>query len=95
MNKLNKLICLGAAALFLSALATNVMAEGKADAKAKPAYPLTTCVVSGEKLDDMGKPYVFDYKGHEVRLCCKKCLKKFDKDPEAYLKKIEAANVKK
>ena len=60
------------------------------DAKAKP-YPSDKCPVSDEKLGDMGKPYVFDYKGQEVKLCCKSCKKDFDKDPAKYLKKIEAA----
>lgn len=56
---------------------------------------LTTCPVSGDKLDgDMGKPYVFTYKGQEVKLCCKSCKKKFDKDPEKYLKIIRAADQK-
>jgi YHS domain-containing protein len=57
--------------------------------KVKP-YPLTTCVVSGEKLGgDMGDPYVFVQDGQEVKLCCKSCLKDFKKDPAKYLKKIE------
>jgi YHS domain-containing protein len=53
---------------------------------------LTTCPVSGEKLGDMGKPYVFEYKGQEVKLCCKSCKKDFDKDPEKYMKKIREAD---
>jgi YHS domain-containing protein len=62
------------------------------DAKAgKPAYPLTTCVVSGEKLGSMGKSYVHEHKGKEVQFCCKSCLKSFDKDPAKYLAKIEKA----
>ena len=39
---------------------------------------LTTCPVSGEKLGEMGKPYVFVYKGQEVKLCCPGCKKDFD-----------------
>jgi YHS domain-containing protein len=52
---------------------------------------LTTCPVSGEKLGEMGEPYVFVYKGQEVKFCCPACKKDFDKDPERYLKKIRAA----
>ena len=56
--------------------------------KVKP-YPLNTCLVSGEKLDgDMGKPYVFTYKGQEFKLCCPACKKDFDKDPARYAKKL-------
>ena len=57
-------------------------------------YPLTTCVVSDEKLGEMGDPFVFQHEGTEVRLCCKKCLDKFNKDPEKYMKKIEEAAAK-
>lgn len=63
------------------------------DAKAKP-YPLTTCVVSGEKLGEMGKPYTFKHEGREIQLCCKSCLKDFKKDPAKYVKKIEEAEAK-
>ena len=52
---------------------------------------IKTCLVSGEKLGEMGKPYVFVYQGQEVKLCCKGCLKKFDKEPAKYLAKINAA----
>jgi YHS domain-containing protein len=56
---------------------------------------LTTCPVSGDKLDgDMGKPFVFIYKGQEVKLCCKHCKKDFDKNPKIYLAKIRAADKK-
>jgi len=57
----------------------------------KTTYPLTTCIVSGEGLDEMGKPYVFTYEGQEIQLCCKGCKKKFDKDPAKYMKILDAA----
>jgi YHS domain-containing protein len=62
-------------------------------AAATPPKPdkMTTCPVSGEKLDSMGKPYVFTYQGQEVKLCCSGCKKDFDKDPAKYLKKIQDA----
>lgn len=63
------------------------------NAKAKP-YPLKTCVVSDEKLGEMGKPYVFTHEGREVQLCCKSCLKDFKKDPAKYIKKIDEAEKK-
>ena len=55
------------------------------------AYPLKTCVVSGEKLDSMGKPYVFTNGNQEVKLCCKDCLKDFKKDTAKFTKKIQEA----
>ena len=56
---------------------------------------LKTCPVSGDKLGgDMGKPFVFVYKGQEVKLCCSGCKKDFDKDPDKYMKLIRAADKK-
>ena len=77
--------------LFGIILATGLAARAE-DAKPTPDL-LTTCAVSGEKLDgDMGKPYVFTYKNQEVKLCCKSCKKDFDKDPDKYIVKIRAAD---
>ena len=62
------------------------------DKKATP-YPLKTCVVSEEKLDEdpKMKPYTFTHDGQEVKLCCKSCLKDFKKEPAKYMAKIKAA----
>ena len=62
-----------------------------ADAPPAAPYPLDTCVVSGEKLGSMGDPYVVEHNGVKVQLCCKGCLKKFLKNPDAYLAKLAAA----
>ena len=79
--------------LLVLPFSTRAADEKKAD-KAKP-YPLKTCVVSDEKLGgEMGEPYVFTHEGHEIKLCCKSCLKDFKKDPAKYLKKVEAAEKK-
>src|SRR5437870_7640356 len=55
-------------------------ADQKSDAKIKP-YILKTCVVSGEKLGEMGKPYVITNDMREIKFCCKDCAKDFKKDP--------------
>lgn len=78
------------AALLALPLAGFTADETKA-AKPKP-YPLDKCVVSGEKLGDHGKPYVFIHEGQEIKLCCKDCVKDFKADPAKYLKQIEEAN---
>ena len=57
----------------------------------KAAYPLTTCVVSGEKLGEMGDAIKYQYQGREVQFCCKGCIKAFEKDPAKYLKLIDDA----
>ena len=62
--------------------------------KSTDNYPLTTCVVSGEKLGEMDKPYIYKYEGREVRFCCKHCLKDFNKDPQKYMKKLDEAEKK-
>ena len=63
--------------------------ENAASAEAVKPYPLETCIVSDEKLGEMGKPVVFVYQGQEIKFCCKSCRPKFDKDPAKYLKKID------
>ena len=80
-----------ALAIALTAALGTVRAEEKPAAK---PYPLTTCVVSGEKLGSMGKPFVYDHEGREVRFCCKNCVKDFKKEPAKYLKKLDDAGKK-
>ena len=65
----------------LAACADEAKDKPKADAK---PYPLTTCVVSGEKLGSMGKPVVVTHEGKEIQLCCKSCIKDFKADPAKF-----------
>ena len=78
--------------LFAAALALGIWGVARAE-EAKPVekYPLDTCVVSDEKLTEMGKPYELEYEGQKILLCCKGCAKKFKADPAKYLAKITAA----
>jgi hypothetical protein len=92
MKKLKTLTALALTVTFATAPLAGFAAEKK-DEKAK-AYPLDKCVVSDEKLGEMGKPYVFKHEGREVQLCCKSCLKDFQKEPAKYIKKIEEAEKK-
>ena len=87
-TRLQKFIVTGAALLALTAI------TARAEDKKAPPTPdkMTTCPVSGDKLGEMGKPFVFEYKGREVKLCCPDCKKDFEKDPGKYMKKIEAAD---
>jgi len=57
-------------------------------------YPLSTCPVSGAKLGAMGEPVVYLHHGREIRFCCKGCVPKFKKDPDKYLRKIDAGIIK-
>jgi YHS domain-containing protein len=85
-------ICL--LAITLAAIALTFSA--RADDRTPPTPDqLTTCPVSGEKLGgDMGAPYVFTYKGQEIKLCCPHCKKEFDKNPDKYVALIRAADKK-
>jgi hypothetical protein len=88
-----KLLFAGVVAAAL--ISFGAMAADTDTGKAVKPYPLKTCVVSDEKFGgDMGDPYVFTYKNREVKLCCKGCLKDFYKEPEKYVKKMEAADKK-
>jgi len=79
-------------AVLLTGLAAGVLSARADDKKAKP-YPLKTCVVSGEKFEGSEmKPHEFVHEGQTIKLCCKSCLKDFNKEPAKYLRKIEEAS---
>ncbi len=87
---------LTAAALAVTVLTGPFVAlagDEKPASKPKP-YTLKTCIVSGEKLGEMGKPFAFTYEGREIKLCCPDCQKDFKKNPAKYVKKIEEAEAK-
>lgn len=75
----------------LIALTLGTAAVRAADEVKKDTYPITTCVVSGEKLGEMGEPYIMQHEGREIRFCCKKCRRDFLKDPARYLKILDNA----
>ena len=58
--------------------------------KPKP-YPLKTCLVTGDGLDDMDERVSTVYEGQTFEFCCKPCLKKFNKNPGKYVKALEKA----
>lgn len=91
MNIIKKSIMAAAAATLLAAPLAGLAADKKTPPK---PYTLKTCAVSEEKLGDMGKPFVFEYKDREIKLCCKSCKKDFDKDPAKFIKKMEEAEKK-
>ena len=83
------------AVVLLAGFAAAPLRASAAEAKEKlKPYPLKTCVVSGDKLGEMGAPFVYEYKGREIKFCCKNCVKDFNKNPSKYLKEIEKAEAK-
>ena len=94
--KFTKILAVTALAVQIALPSLLGAADAKGDnktGKAKP-YPLKTCIVSDEKLGEMGDPYVFTHEGQEVKLCCKSCLKDFKKDSAKYMKKLNPTDKK-
>ncbi len=56
------------------------------------AYPLKTCVVTGDSLDSMGEPLDYVHDGRLVRFCCKSCIEEFTETPEKFLAMIDTAS---
>ena len=82
---------LSAAALALLLVACSPATKETKPAASAKTYPLDTCVVTGEKLGAMGKPFTFTHDGRVIKLCCKDCRKDFDKEPSKFLAKLEDA----
>lgn len=62
-------------------------------AQVRKDYPLKTCVISKEDLGTMGEPTDLIYRADGqpdrlVRFCCESCIKDFNQDPAAALKRI-------
>ena len=95
MKKLKMLAAIALAVSFLASPLAGLADDTNSVTPAKPKPDLlTTCPVSGDKLGEMGKPYVFVYKDQEIKLCCSGCKKDFDKDPAKFVAKIRAADKK-
>lgn len=58
--------------------------------KPKP-YPLKTCLVTGDDLDEMDERVSTVHDGQVFEFCCKPCLKKFQKSPGKYARALEKA----
>jgi len=63
--------------------------DEKIIAQQKASYPLDTCVVSGEELDEDAITVVVN--NRLIRTCCKKCARKVKSSPEKFLAKIDQA----
>lgn len=78
------LVCLFAVACKSEKSGSSAVKETTTTLAAKP-YPLTTCLVSGEKLGEMGQPIELIHNGQQLKFCCEKCVPKFQKDSAKYL----------
>ncbi|MEO6755003.1 MAG: hypothetical protein ABIP85_24780 [Chthoniobacteraceae bacterium] len=78
------------AALAAASITTTAFAKDSATAVPK-GYPLKKCPVSDEKLGEHGKPVKVTYEGTDVWLCCKSCIKDFNKEPAKFVKIVKDA----
>ncbi len=62
----------------------------KAAPEPKP-YPLETCLVTGDDLDEMDDRISTVHDAQVFEFCCKPCLKKFRKSPGKYVKLLAQA----
>jgi hypothetical protein len=82
--------------LVSAATAAAFAVEGQS---AVPTATPATCVVSGDKIGEMGPPahYVYKQAGkpdREIEFCCKDCIADFEKDPAKYLAKLDVTTTK-
>ncbi|WP_428937542.1 hypothetical protein [Fontivita pretiosa] len=73
------------------AMGTGAIAAAPASQPSVKPYPLKVCLVSGDQIGQMGPAKVIVYKDREFKLCCADCEEPFRKDPEKYLKMLQAA----
>ena len=72
-----------------------ISAADSKDTGVPASYPLKKCVVSGEAFGgEMGKPVKVTSEGTDVYLCCKSCIKKFNKEPAKFVAMVKAAQKK-
>ncbi|HYA41248.1 MAG TPA: YHS domain-containing protein [Syntrophobacteraceae bacterium] len=82
MKKIKLIVLLGVT-LGLLAFGWSMPGIGHAESQAQ-------CPVMGGKID---KKIYADYQGKRIYFCCTGCLEEFNKDPEKYMKKMEAEGV--
>lgn len=69
-------------------------AADQKDTGVPAGYPLKKCPVSNEDLGGMGKPVKVTHEGTDVYLCCKNCVKDFNKEPAKFVAVVKAAQKK-
>jgi len=74
---------------------TFAIAESSTPKGVPKDYPLTKCPVSDDLLGEHGKVVkATTPDGTDVYLCCRDCMKDFNKDPEKYGKLVKEASKK-
>lgn len=92
---MKKVLVVIVALVFALSLSNSSVAQDKKAADKKVAVTKTVvdkkpvnkvCAVSNEELDKSA--VTVTYKDKTYALCCKKCIEKFNKNPEKYIKNI-------
>jgi YHS domain-containing protein len=77
------------------ASAAKAVAQSQKTAPPQPPkprkYPLKTCLVTGDDLDDFDDRVSTVHDGQLYEFCCKPCLKKFHRNPRKYAKALARA----
>ena len=96
-NRITTIIAaLAAAFITTTAFANEGEDHTKGGAATMPKdYLPKKCVVSDEKLGEHGKPVKVTSEGTDVWLCCKSCVKDFNKEPAKFVKMVKEAQAKK
>ncbi len=89
---MNKILMLLAAALLAAPL--SAQAARKGPPKPSELVLQTLCPISGEALSGDADEQVVLYEGHKVRLCCAKCVEKFEAFPDAAIYQLYRAGQK-
>lgn len=91
-NRLVRFCCKGCLPKFLENPAPTLKKLDEAViAEQGKHYPVTTCLVSGETLGEMGGPVERVYDNHLVRFCCKACIRDFEQNPAKFLGMLDEA----
>ena len=78
--------------LAVAVLATAAILHAADSPVAKPKpYPFEKCLICGMKFEPGSKPYLFVYKGREIKLCDESEKEDIIKNWDQYVKKFEAA----
>ena len=94
LNRITTIVAaLAAAFITTTAFAADDHKEHGAASGIPKDYPLKKCPVSGDGFDH-GRPTKVTHEGTDVYLCCKDCLKDFNKEPGKYVKMVTDAKAK-
>ncbi|MBU0715736.1 MAG: hypothetical protein KJ964_10315 [Verrucomicrobia bacterium] len=76
--------------LIMGVIAVTALLGTVALADKEQLQPQIKCPVMGERID---KSLFVDYEGKYIYVCCKDCIETVKKDPEKYIRKLEAGRV--